>query len=744
MNRQRLKTQTLELILYIGAFLLLAEWMYTFGEVADIEYRTPLYVYALICFVVSYFKAPWWMSTPIKGISLLGALFLIDIEGERSIGSWLQTFGAEVLFNVRALFTYHWNDLTPLFRSLLILVLIWLMSYLLYYWFVMMKRVLFFIMMTVIYVSIVHTFMGYNGLIPAIRLVIISVVTLGIANVLRTYEYEAVQLPQAKRMIRFFPSLVLAIVCMIGVGLVSPVFAPQWPDPVPYIHKVRDKITGGDSGAVKKVGYGEDDTQLGGSFVQDYTPVFKATSRRSHYWRIETKDVYTGKGWRKSERESGDWKRAGTFDFDTIEGKVKTSNETATIQFEKDQMLNKLVYPYGLNSVRTKEDTVFRKDARSDSIEIARTDEKDLPTTYELSYQEPTFSVDRLKEQKRSIHSEDEYTSVPKSLPNRVKDLASEITGHYTNQYDKTKAIEQYFSQNDFHYETVDVKVPGKDEDYVDQFLFDTKAGYCDNYSTAMTVMLRTQGIPARWVKGFASGDKIGTKTDGGETKDVFEVTNANAHSWVEVYFEGSGWVPFEPTQGFTNFADFHQEVERPDRETPEFKQDEKADEDNQAQTPKKEENEEGQANPKEETNEQETSHTDEQDKANEATTISQTMIWTIVGIVLVILGAIAYFLRFRIKHYVINKQLAEDPDLRQFEEAYHFVLDYLKAKKLPLEAGETLEEFATRVDATYEGEEMRALTNAYEAMIYAGKENEEIKEQFIRSWQKVTTTIMS
>src|SRR5699024_11541146 len=96
-----------------------------------------------------------------------------------------------------------------LFRSLLILVLIWLMSYLLYYWFVMMKRVLFFIMMTVIYVSIVHTFMGYNGLIPAIRLVIISVVTLGIAYVLRMYEYEAVQLPQAKRMIRFFPSLVL-------------------------------------------------------------------------------------------------------------------------------------------------------------------------------------------------------------------------------------------------------------------------------------------------------------------------------------------------------------------------------------------------------------------------------------------------------------------------------------------------------------------------------------------------------
>src|SRR5699024_9395996 len=127
-----------------------------------------------------------------------------------------------------------------------------------------------------------------------------------------------------KRIIRFFPSLVIAIVCMIAVGLVTPVFAPLWPGPVPYIHKVRDKITGADSGDVKKVGYMQDDTQLGGSFVHDYASVFKATSRRSHYRKNETKDVYIGKGRRKSERESGEWKRAGTFDFDTIEGNVKT------------------------------------------------------------------------------------------------------------------------------------------------------------------------------------------------------------------------------------------------------------------------------------------------------------------------------------------------------------------------------------------------------------------------------------
>src|SRR5690606_34249781 len=101
------------------------------------------------------------------------------------------------------------------------------------------------------------------------------------------------------------------------------------------------------------------------------------------------------------------------------------------------------------------------------------------------------------------------------------------------NQYEKVRAIEKYFSRNGFVYQISDVAVPGEEEDYVDQFLFDTKAGYCDNFSTSMVVMLRTLDIPARWVKGFTSGDIIESNINDGEY-DVYEVTNANAHSWVE------------------------------------------------------------------------------------------------------------------------------------------------------------------------------------------------------------------
>src|SRR5699024_777733 len=106
--------------------------------------------------------------------------------------------------------------------------------------------------------------------------------------------------------------------------------------------------------------------------------------------------------------------------------------------------------------------------------------------------------------------SAERYTQLPAQLPERVAELAEDIVASYDNRYDQTKAIEKYFRSDDhgFVYQLNDVPVPQSGEDYVDQFLFDTKAGYCDNFSTSMVVMLRTLDIPARWVKGFTSGEK--------------------------------------------------------------------------------------------------------------------------------------------------------------------------------------------------------------------------------------------
>ena len=171
--------------------------------------------------------------------------------------------------------------------------------------------------------------------------------------------------------------------------------------------------------------------------------------------------------------------------------------------------------------------------------------------SYEIEFVEYDYSLKALRETEMdSLQVQEsafsEYLQLPDELPNRVGELAESITASSENVYDKTKAIERYFGRNGFVYDQKNVAVPGAKDDYVDQFLFDTKRGYCDNYSTSMVVMLRTIGIPARWVKGFAPGEVVKNK-DG---DSVYRVTNKEAHSWVEAYMPGIGWMPLNQQLG--------------------------------------------------------------------------------------------------------------------------------------------------------------------------------------------------
>ena len=175
---------------------------------------------------------------------------------------------------------------------------------------------------------------------------------------------------------------------------------------------------------------------------------------------------------------------------------------------------------------------------------------------YEIEYEDYNFSLKALRETTMdsfATEKEDfsEYLQLPNQLPDRVKELSETITASSDSVYDKTKAIERYFGRNGYIYDQQNVAIPKADQDYVDQFLFDTKRGYCDNFSTSMVVMLRSIGIPARWVKGFAPGE-INQNAAG---ESVYRITNNEAHSWVEAYMPGLGWMPFEPTIGFSGPA---------------------------------------------------------------------------------------------------------------------------------------------------------------------------------------------
>ncbi len=136
----------------------------------------------------------------------------------------------------------------------------------------------------------------------------------------------------------------------------------------------------------------------------------------------------------------------------------------------------------------------------------------------------------------------DNYTFVPDSVPERVYLLAHEITENENNNFDKVKAIETYLSQ--YYYYTLTPGDVPEGRDFVDYFLFDKREGYCTYFATAMAILTRCIGIPSRYIEGYKLPF---SPTDG----NLYEVKNSDAHAWVEVFFEGIGWVPFEPTAIF-------------------------------------------------------------------------------------------------------------------------------------------------------------------------------------------------
>ncbi len=280
------------------------------------------------------------------------------------------------------------------------------------------------------------------------------------------------------------------------------------------------------------------------------------------------------------------------------------------------------------------------------------------------------------------------YTNLPEDLPQRVVDLAVEITEGLESDFDRVSAIEEYLSDNNTYSLTV-MDVP-EDRNFVDWFLFDTKEGYCTYYATAMTTLVRSIGLPARYVEGFATPFSA---TD----SNRYAVLNSNAHAWVEVYFEGVGWVSFEPTSPY-NLILNSVEIGNPDRG--EFIPDDPA------------------FDP----------HADELDKDEPANFPGLTGDETIpddnglgpVGVIFIISGAyiliniMVYFGRII---FFMNIRTR-----RQYKRGYQVILRILRVKGIRPARGITLMEHAQSVDELfYMGKiSMKDLTKTYYMIMYS------------------------
>jgi transglutaminase-like putative cysteine protease len=127
----------------------------------------------------------------------------------------------------------------------------------------------------------------------------------------------------------------------------------------------------------------------------------------------------------------------------------------------------------------------------------------------------------------------------PQEALDRIHKLALQITANYSNPYDKATAIESYLRAPNYTYTLNPPSTRGVDP--VEFFLFDSKKGFCAFFASAMGDMLRSIGIPTRLVSGFGPGTYD-------VKRNLNEVRNEDAHTWVESYFPGYGWITFEPT----------------------------------------------------------------------------------------------------------------------------------------------------------------------------------------------------
>ncbi|MFP7494457.1 DUF4129 domain-containing transglutaminase family protein [Terribacillus saccharophilus] len=712
-------------LIYLCGFLLFWEWLRPLDQISDTGNMPIFVLFTAICFILSAVRMRWWVGFILKLVLLVAASQLFLMQENMHASGWSVILGTELPKNLQLLFSGDFAALTPFFRTLLFLILLWLMSYLLYYWFIVVNRIFFFILMTFVYIGILDTFTPYDGSEAVVRVFLISFFALGISAFARLYQSGGKK--QFPKQVLFWTIPLLAILAVsAAIGYAAPKLPPQWADPVPFIQTMSNNDEDEGEGGIQKVGYGENDSTLGGPFVQDNTLAFWAATEAEGYWRVDSKDVYTGKGWERSREASTQAFQSGDpVDIDLYTDDVATEAREAIVHPSQNQVLDRLVYPYGVQT--------FFSDPVTASVDtdfgvVETFNRAQYPDeNYTIAFEEPQYNIDDLRSDSEmdDDNTHFRYTQLPDDLPERVRELAAEITASGDTRYDKAKAVEQYFSENGFQYQTQDVPVPEEDDDYVDQFLFESKIGYCDNFSSSMVVLLRAADIPARWVKGFTEGQPAtnpNLSTPDGMSS--YMVTNANAHSWVEVYFPETGWVPFEPTQGFTNPAEFTSEAEEEAAaETPEA----------ETETPEPEEE------PTPEQPEQQEEAPEQEDQSQTAASSAIHPLYWIIPAAILLLAAIVLFVtRYRwLSAYYIRKYRKERSE-ETYGKAYHYLLWLLAHKGYKRKPSQTLREYAQTIDAEFGNKHMSELTAVYERILYRNEKSAPAWIDAVELWENL------
>jgi len=271
----------------------------------------------------------------------------------------------------------------------------------------------------------------------------------------------------------------------------------------------------------------------------DPVEVFQVQSDRPAYWRMVGLDVLN---------DQGEWSPA--FEQGTViqEGQPLATDLQGTTITERFTVTNDLGYTwlpiaYQPSALEQADDSVTWF-GRSQTMTVAEPPNRGA--TYAVQSVYPTPSAHELEvTQPGSPVQYPNETDVPGTLPPAIRSLAERWTRNDTTAFDRVMSIQRHLTDSTYRYDTKASYAPSMQG--LANFLLQGKSGFCQQFASAMAVMLRSLHIPARVAMGYGSGAAV--------TADTWSVMTTDLHAWVEVPFAGYGWLPFEPTPGKANPA---------------------------------------------------------------------------------------------------------------------------------------------------------------------------------------------
>lgn len=297
-------------------------------------------------------------------------------------------------------------------------------------------------------------------------------------------------------------------------------------------------------------GYSSNTKKLGGPINVNDNLVLTVKAEKSEYLRGSMKDNYNGFAWSKNKDDYSLKVKPG---YSVLSTKNLLSqflyNEKLLTIYPEENKGSSIFSPIYAYNVELDKGDVYYDDVPTFIADLSKV--KSYSVNYydfsEIEAFENCSNLEWLKGNMQDGYSAElkqkyeNYLQVPNTITQRTRDLLESILSNGESRFSTISKIKEYLDKT-YPYSTTVSQVP-ENQDFIDNFLFTEKKGYCVYFATAATILCRMQGIPARYVEGFKMPE---SKDSGG----LFKVTNKEAHAWCEVLVDPSKdlWTTLEVT----------------------------------------------------------------------------------------------------------------------------------------------------------------------------------------------------